>query len=334
MNKIIEQSQQTYEEAFDSFCFQNSVINILHSYGITNAIAYLNLGVVLKLEQKEGYHIIHDTWEECLLPAYRENMQIEFSEKKDADKVRKTNYELVRAGIPLIIVCDSFFLPYTPFYKRSHGNHTVIMYDVDDQERKIKITDRFHTWNYKGFIDADLIMKARMSENEFDGGLFSGQPIELAWAKLECDKWEGRKEELIFENLNRTVSGYYVPEQDNCLYGKNAYQKICCLLNEGQDVDFYEMYTENYYFIKKRALFLYFLNYIYSRYMIGDERILQKYTNNLQTWNEWQNIVLKEGLKRNGRLNGRICGMYLGLIQEEQEIIDGLEKLAGSIRRI
>lgn len=334
MNKIIDQTEQTYEEAFDSFCFQNSVINILNSYGITNAIDYLNLGVGLKLDFKESFHIIHDTWEECLLPAFRNNMYLEFSKVKDTDKVLKRNYDLVRAGVPLIIVCDSFFLPYTPFHNRSHGNHTVIMYDVDEQERNIKITDRFHTWNYKGLIDADLITKARQSDNEFDGGLFSGQPIELAWAELKRDQWDANRNELILENLNRTVSEYYVSEKGECLNGKNAYQEIYCFLNDEQDIDFYNMYSEIYYFIKKRTLFLFYLNYNCRDYFIGDDTILQKYTDNLKQWNEWQNIVLKEGLKRNGKLKGKICNTYLSLIHEEQEIIDRLEKLADSIRRI
>ena len=327
MNNI-EEIQQNYFEPFDSFCFQNSIKNILESYGVEDALDYLSMGISIKCMNSKDIKLFHETWEESLLYNYRNYMKINFSNPSLINEVMDENRKLINIGYPLIIVCDTYYLPYTSYYNKTHGNHTVIMYGMDKIQKTVKISDCFHNWYYKGEIGEEVIRKARKSRNPFDGGLFSGEPINLAWAMIEKSVWDGAKGELIRENLMGVVQNYYMNKDKDYLYGKEAYEFIGFKLAKTQEQEFYyKLYFEFYYYVKKRGLFAYYLSTLLDSILFSIKYFIERYNGNLAKWKMWLNIVLKEGLTEKGRMKKNIYDNYKWLIEEEAIIINELDKI-------
>lgn len=323
---MYKEFEQKYVDAFDSFCFQNSVLNVLKNYKIQNAIDYLNLGLSLTVVINRKCHFQYTTWKDSLLPEFSKKLELHFEKNESIDNVTNKNMELVKNGYPLILSCDTFYLPYTPYFYRSHGNHTLIMYGVNDEGNQVKISDCFHTWNYNDYIDIDIINRARQSKNEFDEGMFSGEPIELGWAKLERYGWKEERKSLILWNLNIYLSNYYAKRVGKYRYGKDALTEVLTYLrNCGIDM-YVPLYRDSYYFVKRRKLFFYYLSTLTNIYILNNEQSLIL-LENMNRWETWHKNMLKVGLKLDEKKRVDICTMFGKLIIDEDKIYSIIENL-------
>lgn len=328
---VSEGFKSKYIDAFDSFCFQNCVLNILENYKIENAIDYLNLGLSLTVDFKKKCHFQYVTWQNSLLPRFSGLLELHFEKNGDIDDVICKNINLVNKGYPLILSCDTFYLPYTPFFHRSHGNHTLIMYDVNREKNQFKISDCFHTWKYNGYIDIGIIKEARKSNNEFDGGMFSGEPIELGWAKLERHGWQEERKSLILQNLNIYLSNYSAGRKGKRRYGKEALNEIFIYLKNCSIDKYVLLYRESYYFIKRRKLFFYYIGTFASIYTLYVEQNKVLFEN-MNKWEIWHKNLLKVGLKSDERKRIEICTMFWDLIIEEYKVYSTIESMVRALK--
>ncbi|KYH33960.1 hypothetical protein CLTEP_20970 [Clostridium tepidiprofundi DSM 19306] len=213
--KISEIKNYSYDNEYDSFCYQNCIKLILAYYGVKKPNLFINMTLSFKLRNEKSKIHIFDDDARSVLPQYKEMVPRYFYEEdvKARDKVWKINCELIREGEPIIVGVDSYYLEYLPYYKNSHGRHTVIVDGFDEESQMVDVVDWFSPWFFIGKVPLNQFLNARDSVNEYDGGIYSGKPVYNNWAKVEKHRLDENNAKLIYTQVKLSYDQYFI---DHC----------------------------------------------------------------------------------------------------------------------
>lgn len=212
---INEIENYSYDSEYDSFCYQNCIKLILAYYGVKKPNLIINMTLSFKLKYDKNKIYIYDDDARNVLPEYKEMVQRYFYDYDVyvKNKVWNMNHELIREGEPIIVGVDSYYLEYLPYYKKSHGRHTIIIDGFDEESRMVSVVDWFFPWFFVGVISLDQFLEARDSINENDGGIYSGIPIYNNWARVKKFEPKEDNKKLIYKQLELSYYQYF---ENNC----------------------------------------------------------------------------------------------------------------------
>lgn len=299
--------KQSFYEEYDTFCYQNCIRQILEYYNISHSNFYINtsLSFLIEINGENSYRIINEDVR-GLIPTYKDCAKRIYPINKNGNLVWQENLEKLKKGIPLIVGVDSYYLPYLPYYKKSHGIHTVILTGYTEETNEVSIIDWFEPWFFKGNVRLDIFIEARNSKNEYDGGVFSGYPVYNNWAELEISGLNGRIDKLIDENIENSIHQYFrkysKPNEKN---GIHAWEYILNVLKEIKNNDYEhqknflkKLHVDIFKQLKRKYLFNRFLKDAYEE--IDNKVILNLISNFDEIVAEWeilQSIAVKGTFK-------------------------------------
>lgn len=200
-----------YYNGYESFCYQNCLRILLQSMGYKYPELYINAAMTLRLEEKNGgwCFTFHDGMR-GMLPSLGANL-IRTYEKDDAITIWERNkLYLSERREPFIAGVDTYYLPYASNYKKNHAKHTLIVCGYDLADDTVYIIDWYPVWFYRGKVKLKNLLLARSSQNESDGTIYSGRPVENNWAYI--NQFEAcEPEDLMKEFLTISLEKFFAP---------------------------------------------------------------------------------------------------------------------------
>lgn len=310
---IINEEKLTFYDAYESFCYQNCQRQILEYYKIENSLFYINSSRSLIIEEQDNYKfkIKYNLSARSLLPSYDSNVKRIIKEERDYLDVWKDNLSLINNDIPIIVGVDSYFLSYLPFYKKSHGKHTLILSGYNEKEETVDIVDWFFPWFFKGKVDIRQFLEARDSKNDFDGGIYSGKPIYNNWAIVNNVGFHANYNDLIKETIEVSIKQFYESDNEkNTYHGIKALSYLLELLIKIQDDNisddekkrFLKTLYNSMYFHNRRNFFLkFYLEQANKRY--ERDNAIYNAINDInaiyEQWEKWLYLATKCQYKLN-----------------------------------
>ncbi len=339
----INSMQQTYYDEYDSFCYQNCIRQILEWFQVNNAKFYINTSLCLTLKkQQDNEYNIDDDNARNVLPKYKDKIMRYYPYDKNKYEVWKENLEKLKSGVPIITGVDSYYLKHLPYFKKSHGIHTVILAGYSLENNKVNIIDWFAPWFFKGSEDFENYIEARDSENIFDGGIFSGLPIMNNWAEIDNNGWNTDIMELIHSNIDLSINQYYLENEskDNCSKGIYALREVLNILEGIKLLDIEEkkkalkkLYYNLYGVVKRKVFFRHFLDNAYFATNIeqfNDSKIF--ITEIINGWEELLNVVMKGAFRCKDETLLKISEKLLRIIENEEEFYEHMIKLSNILK--
>lgn len=319
--------KQKYYDEYETFCYQNCVRQVLEYYKVDNAFLYINacLSIVLEVKGEWNYSIYFDERAYGVMPCVSQNV-IRKNDDRASHLVWKENKKYIEDDYPIIITVDSYYLKHLPFYQKSHGRHCMIA--VGEENNKPIIIDWNEPWYYKGEIELEEFFQARNSQNEADGGVFSGDAIRNNWAVVEKHNWKMQNEVLINDFLEGTKLQYKHSSKRDIYYGIDAYLKLMDILENIKSIDDVEsrkrelkqMYNALYWSVKKKVFFNFYLHQIIEKRMISsDYTVVYYYSQELSNeWAKFLNFILKHSFIGSDNSIEKIKGKLSELIEKEK----------------
>lgn len=226
LNSLYDKDQVYYSE-LDNFCFESCVRQVLEGNSKHNVSVILNYSMGFILYEDRNHIMIESEQDySSILPTYSEYFHYYEESRVDYDKVWKENVLCLEKGNALIVGVDTFYLPYLPYFKKSHGKHAIIIAGYDKEKEEVYVIDWFSQWKYKGKFSASILHESR--EN-FDYGVKRMYP----WAYLDPLTNELDLKVAIAENICLTIKQYYTKGKE--LQGIFALEHIYNKLIKQQD---------------------------------------------------------------------------------------------------
>lgn len=239
MKLSIFDKHQEFNPAFEAFCKQNCLQQVLHYYGVEDSYKYMDTSLNMFLYKLEGTENDYDAElrDSLLHEEYLEKLsRYEYEDVNPRDIWLKNKEILTKEKIPIIVSLDLYEMEYSKTFQIYHNNHSVILCGYE-QENPILID--CYQWKFKGEVLLEQYLKARNSECPFDDSPFSGMPINNSWFVAESENWAGNIEELLKKTIEHTLSGYYenTGTDKEKFYGIEAFHKLkelFFMMREGQ----------------------------------------------------------------------------------------------------
>lgn len=293
VNKIFEE-ELNFDNAYESFCYQNCLKILLQAKKIKNSWLYINsctsmiYSGFLQLNCHRGVR--------GLIPRFQDKVK-RINETRSTKEVFYENCEYISTKDEALITgVDTYYLPYASNYKKNHAKHTLILCGYDFNSNIVYVIDWYTPWFFKGTISISEFLKARESLNEYDGTIYSGDPIQNNWACINYIPEEeliphAAIKDVILESINKYYSScdnigaqalkhlkndliFYV--QHN--YDKQVITKLYkSLFLIAKRHNFYLSYLEN-----SKSLF----GYDFSSLILSQKQIISK-------WDSFLMILLK-----------------------------------------
>ncbi len=227
MEKIIDQ-EITYDKAFHYHCLKNCLRQLLEYNHVKDAFLYVDVSCDLILH-KAGL-----TTYQTQMSAPYQNLWEPFRKSLERncfdDEEESVSYVkgLLEKGRPVIVAVDSFFLPYRNTYQKYHGSHAIILTDYRDNH--YQLIDWYEPHFYKGFLEEELLRKARGSKNQWDNNPFSGQEIKRATYLLHMFTKEYDSEQVFLYGVMQIYQAFYKKRvsytNGNIFYGLDAFIEL------------------------------------------------------------------------------------------------------------
>lgn len=216
-----------YHNEMHYLCMKSAFSQMLDLMGIEDYLLYLRVGNELKLKKENDKISIYTHFQ--LMPFH--NMQrVKSGKGNDFENVFKQNIK----DLPLIVMCDVFYLPYRREFGKHHAMHAIILSNYNSAERKVEVIDWYEPHFFYDYISIEDFKKARSSCNPKDLNMFSGYSVENYWYKVE-----GTSSLLsIKDNYDRNVhemTKSVVDTEKNIYWGIYAINEIKKSLNSLHD---------------------------------------------------------------------------------------------------
>lgn len=323
-----------YNRNYDTFCFQNCINYILIENGVRYNEFYINKSMSLIIEKNSDFELTYRLDKNCydVLPEYSDNVRDYFSEFNTYETFIR-NIASLSNDRSIIAGVDSFYLPYLPFYKKSHGLHSVIMTDYDREREEVHVVDWVEPWCYRGTVGLREFLMARSSANTYDEGMFSGIAVKNRWKEISHRQWSGELPDLITSGFALSLKQYYFPECNDTITIKGIYAlryiqetlvKAKKLSESNQEILYTEVHKIMYKFIHRKKFWIDFLEHIPKEYYNND---LSNIVNELsRQCNEWECFLYKFLVLK---ARGKLC-REPGLSVQLGQLID-MEEKAGQL---
>lgn len=322
--------EQIYYDAYETFCYQNCIRQILEYYKVEDAFMYINacLSIILEVKNEGMYRVRFGKNAYGLMPSVSQNM-FRVKDNRESYLVWKDNLEYIKRDYPVIVSVDSYYLNHLPFYRKSHGSHCMIA--VGEEKNMPVVIDWNAPWYYKGKVDLGEFLEARDSTNEADGGVFSGEPIKNNWAVVEKENWNISHEVLINDFLEGSKVQYKKSSGNGIYYGLDVYLKFQDILENMKYIEeglrkkeMRVLYNAMYWPVKKKVFFEFYLRNIIKRKLISDEfEYVSDYVKQLcDEWLLFLNFLLKHSFIGTVNSIDKVKVKLEELIEKEKYLCD------------
>lgn len=285
----------SYKDYFKYYCFLNCYYNILKYYGINQPLHYLDCHIDFKYEEGDFQTIFTcaDKFS-SLNPLLSKALHYYSDDTIDENERVKLENDLISKGIPIIMTVDIYYLPYTPFYKKKHGFHSLIYCGLIDESDEVFIYDWYDPWYYKGLLSRSVLEDARKSLNE-DDGILGNVPIKHLSYYIDNDIQPKNPKIYLHQTFSLLIDKFF---SDNPNQGYNALiklfetiQKLNTEEYEAQKLKLETLYN-SLYFVKYREYLL--LNYFNAFFLEDSEiRFIYLLKELADKWNVLCNQILK-----------------------------------------
>ncbi len=259
---------------FETFCYQNCQRIILQMRKFKYPELHINAVLSLVFEGGTG-KINTISGVRSLLPSMEQySHRLSYGpEYSSVDILNLNKQYLDERKEPFIAGIDSYYLPYTTNYMLNHARHTLVVCDIDKDNKNVDVIDWYPPWFFRGKVAMKDFLLGRSSENPYDGTIFSGGSIDNNWAYID-EFTEREPRELLRELLNLVFTDYYCDSSSSHLsdilkeergyqgksYGIQALTDIrSYILNCNSQKKLNEMYISFKRVSKRNNLFLQYL---------------------------------------------------------------------------
>ena len=315
---------KTYYSGFESFCYQNCLRLLLEGSDISYASLYLNasLSLIIKYDEVENkLNFMQHENIRSLIPDYLNRVEKHYYKSNaDAEKIFLENIRLIRnKNIPIITGVDVFYLPYTPYYHKNHGTHTLLLCGYEEPQKWVYVVDWYEPWFYNGIIDKTEFLLARNSVSPYDGSIYSGEPILNNWAEVDIDGFNSDPTDLLKENIKLCLKQYFDEDKD-LIVGIQALKILKNYLscNDNTQEMYIELHKQLYIFLKRYKFFKQYLD-IYGKHR-PDKAIFElsfMMSNTIKIWDYLLMLVLKLSVVESKITKHKII-INLGLIIDNE----------------
>ncbi len=300
---IYNEDQSAYSE-YETFCYQNNVRQILEYMKVKNAFAFINASLSFEVRKKNesDLFIYSKAGSNSLIPMAKD-LIFRKDDERNIEDVWKDNIGMIESGYPLIITTDSYYIPYLPFYTKSHGRHCFIAAGFNENNLNPYVVDCCNTWYHKGEMDLNDFYMARSSKNEFDGGIFSGMSIGNNWAYIKKDGWDGfDSHDAVREILKLSYEQYNNDDFEDCLNGISAMKELLMWLDNLKTIDIEErkckiryLYNQLFWTIKRKNLFSFYIKKAIEENLLTKEYLViaVKSKDLYEMWDLFLKFILK-----------------------------------------
>lgn len=323
LNQLYYKNLTSYK-GLESFCFQNCLRILLEAKQVYPSVLYLDASLSLIFKADGGDEILGtDDDIRGFISEHTQYSRYYPEMQEDKMDVFKKNIEYItNHNEPIIVGLDTFYMPYATNYQRNHAIHTAILCGYDLDKKVVYLVDWYEPWCFKGEIELDTFLKARDSKNEYDGTIFSGQPIMNNWAKLDCVN-QVNKGVLLKQLISKTKHRYFNIENE--VRGTEAIKKIIEMIQNKSNID-YEKLHISLYTVGKR--FDFFKEWI-IQYNDNDNEKINKLVHLLESYvKEWEVLLMllvKQTRKMSEKTNNRIVTKFNSMIELDEQLDNVLE---------
>ncbi|HWT76573.1 MAG TPA: BtrH N-terminal domain-containing protein [Mobilitalea sp.] len=250
-----------YSEEFQYLCMKNAFCQMLSHYGYENPILYLKTGFELKILKEDQKFSLFRQWQ-C--NPFFEMEKIEKGYGDDFEAIFTQNCK----EAPVILLADVFYLPYRSEYQKFHASHFILLFDYNEEQQKVGITDWYAPHFFQGYIDYKEFKRARASQNPADVfTTFSGKPIHNYWYRIP------KEIDLISPEFNyelnvKAMFLTMIDEKENIYGGIEAFaqmKKMMEVLYETEETEGQK--TMQYY---HDQLFIYYRTSLFAKKYFGE----------------------------------------------------------------
>ena len=336
-------------------CLHYSIMVVLKSYGINTqeviggswGLYYRKEVLMDKIKPLFGTFTNYDTrnhglWGGFFTPAsgYVLKHTKELDTKIAGDELKAK----INSGIPMVILADSFYLPWRKQYKFRHQAHWFVIYGYENND--IYALDGWEQ-EFTGKIPYEDLLIARSHSKQADDSYEPLFPNVLENESIEIRKGDlTSKQNFIAELLETIIKNYWKDESDGITYyGQRAIvefaadiQALPAHYEEAAVKKIMERYFEVIFsFVSQRNIFI---KSIACRLDMQDEigkSILFKLRGLLKHWLVIRNLFYKASIHDTCSLCSSIAERLKILEEEEKQVIEELvlvlnRQAVGSIR--
>jgi hypothetical protein len=298
----------------------------------------LSLSLIQKGNSIAEYDVTYD--KRLVLPAYLDNVKLHTPRNITTEVVWQQNQQRIQAGMPIITGVDIFYLDYTPFFRKYHSSHSVILCGCSHES--VTLIDVYQ-WIFKGTVVQESFLAARSSACPKDIGPYSGSPIDNAWIELMPDGWQADPRALLFTTLCLTLDQYYHSDVDatGCIfYGVTALNRIAELVAENQ-AWYAEGGTEIFGTLRLALLLAYTRLKLFRCFLMAATQfvklpllhdIAQQISNDIHRWELLMRLVLKGMYLKDAALYAKILQYLQEVIQAEERRYNQLYTLKQAVQ--
>lgn len=325
-------SELTYYEGYESFCYQNSLRLILESYGVDYAPLYINASLGLNMAVKNDSDIEFSFGENArsFLPEYAsKDNRIYYLKGTDPLDVFKENVKMVNDNNTAIIVgADLYYLPYLEYYHKKHGAHTFILCGADLENDTVQLVDWYEPWFHKGEMYTDEFILARNSENPKDEHIYSGTPIRNNWTEISRDGWDAVPSYLISTVLGLSREQYFETSDNNgCLCFRRIVELLGKFANDENDHrSVMKSVHMGLFDTLKRFKFLKQYLQIAQGYNCNSEKAIEKIDKYVAYFDSTLMLVYKTTMVNSSKTFERVIGRLKELDRLHEEIYEALKE--------
>lgn len=324
-------------DLYDAFCMQSCVKNVLDFWGYKNSFSFLNATLMLELHESKnsnmGFDILYDLSYHSVLHFCSENIVDEWKDCSETENVLCENMLALAKGVIPIVQVDSYYLPYLPYYKKSHGAHSIILCGSDNYSN-IYVVDWMKPWFFKGKISRREFLQARESNNEYDNGPFSGYPISNKWIGIRNIKWDMPLYNALSITIKESILNFYEKNsKDKVFSGLNALKWLYNrMMTNEDDIGMFcqYIYDKLYFYYKKHLLLLNYLKSIQNVNIKYVPKICTEYLENLVLkYDIWFRVLLKTRFSKSQKNFDILCKKFQEIVICEKNFFEKIDEIYG-----
>lgn len=343
LNKM-DASQLNYEKEYEYFCIKNCIKQILTFCSVHTPIFYINCSLNWQItysdNYRHGYLFQTGTLFTNLIESHKQQIK-EYSQKDyDLQSAWEKNQIKVNQDQPIIVLVDTFYLPYTPYYKTKHSVHSIILYRYIENTNEFDVIDWYPPWFFMGSVSKAVIEEARLSNIE-DDGVLGNICIDFSWFEIEDGNWQndsivcGQNLKCNLNNFFNSFSKGSITKGNAVLY--ELYDILEKNINSNDDQflmeDFLKDFHSQLFFIPyNKNLFKCYLQYLMQHDHDAAKNIeLDRIDKNINEWRTFLSFVIKCMVSLKSEYRIKLLSDFSFLIEREFEFYYYLKQIDESL---
>jgi hypothetical protein len=332
MSNKIDLSQLNYEKEYEYFCIKNCIKQILTFCGVHVPIFYINcsLGWQISFSEnaKHGYSFQTGTLFSNLILSHEQQIKDYSMKDYDLQSAWENNQLKINQGHPIIVLVDTFYLPYTPYYKTKHSVHSIILCGYTAKTNEFDVIDWYAPWFFKGTVSKTVIEEARLS-NISDDGVLGNTCIDFTWFELQDMNWQN--DNIVYrQNFKCNLDRFFDSSSEGSITkGNSVLYELCDVLekninsNDDKSVsaDFLKDFHSQLFFVPyNKNLFKCYIQHLMQYDCdIANYIEIDKIDKNIDEWRTFLSFVIKCMVSLKSEHRVKLLSDFSFLIEREFE---------------